>query len=50
MKFKDNEEDKNEASEKGILLASGLVAGDAIVGIFIGIMAALNISINLEQK
>ncbi|ADG72774.1 OPT family oligopeptide transporter [Brachyspira murdochii] len=50
IKFKDNEEGKNEASEKGILLASGLVAGDAIVGIFIGIMAALNISINFGAK
>ncbi|WP_300367385.1 OPT family oligopeptide transporter [Brachyspira sp.] len=45
-KFKNNEEEKTEAVEKGILLASGLVAGDAILGIFIGIMAALNISIN----
>lgn len=50
MKFKDNEEEKSEATEKGILLASGLVAGDAIVGIFIGIMAALNIAINFGSK
>ena len=50
MKFKDKEEEKSEAVEKGILLASGLVAGDAITGIFIGVMAALNIAINFGSK
>lgn len=50
MKFKDKEEEKTEAVEKGILLASGLVAGDAITGIFIGVMAALNIAINFGSK
>ena len=50
MKFKDKEEEKTEAVEKGILLASGLVAGDAITGIFIGVMAALNVAINFGSK
>jgi len=42
-RFKDNEAKKDEALERGILISSGLVAGDAITGIFIGIFAALNI-------
>ena len=46
FKYRNNEDDKASASEKGILLCSGLVAGDALIGIFIGIMAALDISIH----
>lgn len=49
-KFKDDEEAKGDAVEKGILLSSGLVAGDAITGIIIGVFAALNISINFGSK
>ncbi|WP_297406750.1 OPT family oligopeptide transporter [uncultured Cetobacterium sp.] len=49
-KFKDDPEGKSDAVEKGILLSSGLVAGDAITGIVIGIFAALNISINFGSK
>ena len=49
-KFKDDSEGKSDAVEKGILLSSGLVAGDAITGIVIGIFAALNISINFGSK
>lgn len=49
-KFKDDPEGKSDAVEKGILLSSGLVAGDAITGIVIGIFAALNISINFGSR
>ena len=42
-KFKDNELDRDAAVERGTLIASGLVAGDALTGIAIGIFAALNI-------
>lgn len=49
-KYKDNEAEKSDAVEKGILLSSGLVAGDAITGIVIGVFAALNISINFGSK
>jgi len=37
--------DTDKAVEKGILLASGLVAGDALMGIVIGIFAALGTDI-----
>lgn len=42
MRFKD-EEHRDEATERGTLIASGLVAGDALTGILIGVFAALNI-------
>ncbi|MBA3013193.1 MAG: oligopeptide transporter, OPT family [Proteobacteria bacterium] len=42
-KGKNSEMDK--AVEKGILLASGLVAGDALIGIVIGIFAAIGTNI-----
>lgn len=45
-KFKENELDMNTAVERGTLIASGLVAGDALTGIVIGIFAALNIKTN----
>ncbi len=35
----------DKAVEKGILLASGLVAGDALIGIVIGIFAAIGTNI-----
>lgn len=43
MKFKKDEVDLDTAVERGTLIASGLVAGDALTGILIGIFAALNI-------
>ena len=45
-KFKDNELDKDSAVERGTLIASGLVAGDALTGIVIGAFAALNVKTN----
>ena len=39
------EAEKDKAVEMGILLASGLVAGDALIGIVIGIFAALGTDI-----
>lgn len=45
-KFKDNELDKDNAVERGTLIASGLVAGDALTGIVIGVFAFLNIKTN----
>jgi putative OPT family oligopeptide transporter len=51
---KTNEKEKNadldKAVEKGILLASGLVAGDALVGIVIGIFAAIGTDIAFGLK
>ena len=45
IKFKD-EHATEDAIERGTLIASGLVAGDALTGIVIGIFAALNIQTN----
>jgi putative OPT family oligopeptide transporter len=42
-KFKNNQEQLKEQTEKGILLASGLVAGDALIGILIAVFAILKI-------
>jgi hypothetical protein len=39
-----NETELKEKTEKGILLASGLVAGDAIMGIVVALLAALGLS------
>jgi len=44
-KFKKNETQQKEQVEKGILLASGLVAGDALMGIIVAIFATLGIDI-----
>ncbi|WP_171012076.1 OPT family oligopeptide transporter [Hathewaya histolytica] len=44
-KFKNNEQKRKEQVEKGILLSSGIVAGDALMGIIIAIFATLNINI-----
>jgi len=41
---------KDKAVEKGILLASGLVAGDALIGIVIGACVALGIDIGFGPK
>ena len=43
IRFKKDESNLDLAVERGTLIASGLVAGDALTGIIIGIFAALNI-------
>ncbi|ERI92235.1 oligopeptide transporter, OPT family [Clostridiales bacterium oral taxon 876 str. F0540] len=43
-KFAKNETELKEKTEKGILLSSGLVAGDAIMGIIVALLAALKLS------
>lgn len=45
-KFKDSQVNKDTAVERGTLIASGLVAGDALTGIAIGVFAALNIQVD----
>lgn len=42
-KFKKNEAQLKAQNEKGVLTASGLVAGDALMGIIIAIFAAVNV-------
>lgn len=44
------EQGMNKAVEKGILLASGLVAGDALIGIVIAAFAILSIDIGFGAK
>ncbi|MEG2353531.1 MAG: oligopeptide transporter, OPT family [Clostridium sp.] len=44
MKFKRNEEQGKLQRERGILLSSGLVAGDALMGIVIAILTTITIS------
>lgn len=46
MKFKKDELKLENAIERGTLISSGLVAGDALTGILIGIFAVLNIQTN----
>ncbi|MDR3669230.1 MAG: oligopeptide transporter, OPT family [Holophaga sp.] len=41
---------KDEAVDKGILLASGIVAGDALMGIVVGLFAALGIPMAFGLK
>jgi putative OPT family oligopeptide transporter len=43
-KYKSNETELKKKTEKGILLASGLVAGDAIMGIVVALLAALKLN------
>lgn len=43
-KYKSNETELKQKTEKGILLASGLVAGDAIMGIVVALLAALKLN------
>ncbi|GLC29925.1 OPT family oligopeptide transporter [Clostridium omnivorum] len=43
-KFKNNDSVLKEKTEKGILLSSGLVAGDALMGIIVALLAALKLS------
>jgi len=49
-KFKKDEERKVNSIEKGVLLASGLVAGDALIGILIAIFAILEVKIGIGEK
>lgn len=44
-KYKKNENELKEKTEKGILFSSGLVAGDALVGILIAVFAVAKINI-----
>ncbi len=46
VRFKDNEVYRDNGVERGTLIASGLVAGDALTGIIVGVFAALNIRID----
>lgn len=46
IRFKNDESNLDGAVERGTLIASGLVAGDALTGILIGVFAALNIKID----
>lgn len=43
-KFKNNDKVLKEKTEKGILLSSGLVAGDALMGIVVALLAAAKLS------
>ncbi|CAA7600637.1 OPT oligopeptide transporter protein [Acididesulfobacillus acetoxydans] len=49
-KFRKTPEEMKLKVEKGVLLASGLVAGDAIMGIVIAILASLSINIAFGSK
>ncbi|WP_139902569.1 OPT family oligopeptide transporter [Clostridium thermarum] len=49
-KFKNNEEQSKLQIEKGILLASGIVAGDAIMGIVVAVFAAFAIDIAIGSR
>ena len=49
-RFKNDDDSNEKAIKKGILLSSGLVAGDAVTGVIITIIAALNININFGEK
>jgi hypothetical protein len=42
-RYKNKETELKEKTEKGILLASGLVAGDAIMGIVVAVLAAVGL-------
>ncbi|MGH4137649.1 OPT family oligopeptide transporter [Clostridium sp.] len=46
-KFKKNEEQQKTQVEKGILLASGLVAGDALMGIVVAVFATIGLNIGI---
>lgn len=49
-KFRKNEVRKEDSVERGVLLASGLVAGDALIGILIAIFAILEVKIGIGAK
>lgn len=46
-KFKSDEIQKDYSVDRGVLLASGLVAGDALIGILIAVLAVLEVNIGL---
>lgn len=49
-RYKKDEEQLKLQTEKGILLSSGLVAGDALIGIVIAIFAGINVPINIGER
>lgn len=49
-KFKDNEEALKEKTEKGVLLASGMVAGESLVGILLAVFAMVGVNIGIGEK
>lgn len=49
-KFKNSPDQLKQQTEKGILLSSGLVAGDALMGIVVAIFATLSIDIGFGTK
>ena len=49
-RYKENEIRQKEATERGILLSSGLIAGDALIGIVIAIFATKGINIAFGEK
>ncbi|MBU3142509.1 OPT family oligopeptide transporter [Clostridium sp. CF012] len=49
-KFKKNEEQQKTQVEKGILLASGLVAGDALMGIVVAGVATVGLDIGFGER
>lgn len=49
-KFKKNEEQLKVQTEKGVLTASGLVAGDALMGIVIAVFAFIDVNIGFGPK
>ncbi|MCL2322566.1 MAG: oligopeptide transporter, OPT family [Oscillospiraceae bacterium] len=46
-KFKNDENTKKSAVEKGTLLASGLIAGEAVIGILIALLAFFNVDLTV---
>lgn len=46
-RFKSDEIQKDDSVDRGVLLASGLVAGDALIGILIAVLAVLEVNIGL---
>ena len=49
-KFRNDNNSNEKAVKKGILLSSGLVAGDSITGVIIALITAFNININFGEK
>lgn len=49
-KFTSNDEDLKEKREKGILFASGLIAGDALLGVILAIVAFFGGSLALSDS
>ncbi len=49
-KYKKNEAELKEKAETGTLLASGLIAGEAIIGILIAVFAVFNFDIGFGAK